>query len=395
MAEGQYSTDCSLVYELVELARQFDDFFLHCFVIEDARARDMLRIPASVQIVDLGRVTCGRELYLHPLRLWQRVSRSVRLGEWSAAVLDEPGVTSMLALVACWLAGMPAVALIRGDPAVGGGAFRYRQGARAALGQALRYFRVVVQWALALSVPVVTDSETVRDRLSQRGAVVHYVPAASISAAEVLPPGKPWHGADFGPMRLLFVGRLERIKDIETLIEAVHAASRTGREFSLRIVGTGDPGYTSLLRSRVRELGLESMIEFAGQAPHGARLYECYQRAHLLVLSSRSEGIPKVVIEAMAHGLPVVATAVGGLPGLVTPDIGILVAPGDATALSKALIIMYDSPAMVKSMGQAARRNAAGLLSESVSRELASLVASAAWPPRIRLAVLLGRGARV
>ena len=383
VTDGQYFTDSSLVYELAELARQFDEFFLHCFVFEGERARDELRLPSSVRLVQLGRVRSGRDLYGHPLRLLRCIVASARSRNWSHAVLAEPGLPSLLALLVCGLARRRIVALIRGDPAVGGVAHRHRHGLGVVSGWILQQFRMLVCWVLAHTVPVVADSDVVARRLSRRGADVHRVPAASVSQEEVLPPGPSWQGN--GRLRVLFVGRLERVKDIGTLLDALHQASGPGRRYLLQVVGAGDTEYTALLHARVRELGLGESVEFTGPVAHGPDLYRYYQQAHVLALSSRSEGIPKVVIEAMAHGLPVIATRVGGLPGLVTPDTGILAPPGDAAALSKALMTIYDSPALAQSMGQAGQEMAAGLLAESVSGQLAWVVGAAARQPRLRL----------
>ncbi len=117
--DGHFSTDSSLVYELVELARHVDQLTLHCFVIQGASARDRLLLPPNIRLADLGLVSSGKDLYCHPLRLWRRVHRSVRHNAWSHAVLAEPGLISLFALVACYLARRPVLALIRGDPAVG------------------------------------------------------------------------------------------------------------------------------------------------------------------------------------------------------------------------------------------------------------------------------------
>ena len=378
----RYWTDSSLIYELVHLGRQCDVLHLHCFVIDGERARDEIWLPPSVRLVQLGRVTSGRDLYLHPVRLLRSIATAVRNRLWSRAVLAEPGLVSLLALLVCAARRVPVAALIRGDPAVGQVAYRHRRGWRAVTGVALRWFRVLVCQALARTVPVIVDSEVVAARLIGQGADVHQIPAASVAAEELLPPGPGWQGA--GPLRVLFVGRLERVKDLETMLEALHLAAGPQRRFVLRLVGSGDAEYTALLRTRVRELGLNRSVEFAGPVAHGPDLYRQYQQAHLLALSSRSEGIPKVVIEAMAHGLPVVATRVGGLPGVLSPDAGILVPPADPVALSRALLTIHDSPALARRMGQAARSAAAGLLAGPVSRDLASLATGTARPPRPR-----------
>ena len=83
----------------------------------------------------------------------------------------------------------------------------------------------------------------------------------------------------------------------------------------------------------------------------------------MFVLPSLAEGTPNAVIEAMAAGLPVITTEVGGLPDLVTPETGILVPPGDATALAAAMRRLASDPALRASMGRAARERYLGLFS--------------------------------
>jgi glycosyltransferase involved in cell wall biosynthesis len=75
----------------------------------------------------------------------------------------------------------------------------------------------------------------------------------------------------------------------------------------------------------------------------------------VFVLPSFAEGTSKSVIEAMAHGLPIITTDVGGSPDLLTPETGILIPPGDSTALADAMHCLASDPALRKRMGQAAR----------------------------------------
>ena len=75
----------------------------------------------------------------------------------------------------------------------------------------------------------------------------------------------------------------------------------------------------------------------------------------VFVLPSFAEGTSKSVIEAMAHGLPIITTTVGGLPDLLTPDAGILVPPGDTAALAGAMQRLASDPVLRERMGQAAR----------------------------------------
>ena len=113
-------------------------------------------------------------------------------------------------------------------------------------------------------------------------------------------------------------------------------------------------------------------------------LERLYDRAAVVVLPSYREGLPLCVLEAMAHGRPVVATAVGGIPQLVEDGrTGLLVEPGDAEALRSALERLLSDPELRRRMGRAARARVQRMCSwERVTDE--TLAAYAAERPRSR-----------
>jgi glycosyltransferase involved in cell wall biosynthesis len=126
---------------------------------------------------------------------------------------------------------------------------------------------------------------------------------------------------------------------------------------TLRVVGK--PRYARddlFVRRRILELGLADAVAFAGVLPP-AGVREEYERADVLCLPSRSEGLPMVVLEAMACGLPVVANAAGALPEVVGSDghAGRLVPPRDPRAMAQALGEVLADPARAAAMGRAAR----------------------------------------
>jgi glycosyltransferase involved in cell wall biosynthesis len=111
-------------------------------------------------------------------------------------------------------------------------------------------------------------------------------------------------------------------------------------EVSLTIVGNGPE--RPALEEQARQLGVASRISFRGRLNRRA-VREALQHAHAFVLPSRYETFGVVLLEAMATGLPVVATASGGPEDIVTPDTGELVPPGDPSALASALLRMKAS----------------------------------------------------
>ena len=159
--------------------------------------------------------------------------------------------------------------------------------------------------------------------------IVRVVPNG-VSAAEFQPVASTGSRTD-----LVIIGELRHIKGIDVLIEAIDQIVTGGRIVTATIVGDG-PDATAL-RQLATQRGLSQAIRFAGY--HPAR--HAFSLGRLLVVPSRAESLPYVVLEAAAAGIPMVATRVGGIPEVFeTPER--LVAPGDATALSRAIIAALD-----------------------------------------------------
>ena len=141
-------------------------------------------------------------------------------------------------------------------------------------------------------------------------------------------------GVDEGSFLWLAVGRLEQQKDYPNLLEAFVRVVRERSEAALRIAGEGP--LRPALEGTVRRLGLEQRVIFLGVRADVPRLLAA---ADAFVLASAWEGLPNVVMEAMAAGKPVVATRVGGVPELVEHGkSGFLVPPKDPEALAVAML---------------------------------------------------------
>jgi glycosyltransferase involved in cell wall biosynthesis len=148
------------------------------------------------------------------------------------------------------------------------------------------------------------------------------------------------------------VGRFKPPKDFPTFVRAL-AELEPG---SFRSLIVGDGPRRSELVSEIRRHRLERMVELAGERDD---ISELLATADIFVLSSTSEGMPISIIEAMAAGLPVVATAVGGIPELIVDgETGFLVPARDAGALADALGRLVADPALRRRQGEAARARA-------------------------------------
>jgi glycosyltransferase involved in cell wall biosynthesis len=138
-----------------------------------------------------------------------------------------------------------------------------------------------------------------------------------------------------GPLRLVTVGRLVEVKGFDLLVRALGGAVHDGLDATLTIVGAGPE--RSRLEALVAENNLGARITFAGALGEEALLGKLAE-ADAFVSASRKEGFGVAIVEALATGLPVLATLSGGPDEIVTEDDGMLVAPDDIAALSAALL---------------------------------------------------------
>jgi glycosyltransferase involved in cell wall biosynthesis len=164
-----------------------------------------------------------------------------------------------------------------------------------------------------------------------------------------------------GPPLLLCVARHVLVKNLPVLLEACARLRDEGVIFRCVMIGDG-PCRAELEAARER-LGLQDLVQMPGAALQ-EEIAHWWQQAAVGLLTSDSEGMPVSLMEAAASGVPVVATAVGGVPELVQDGVsGILVPPRDPEALAGALRRLLERPELRHKMGLAARRHAVANLS--------------------------------
>lgn len=175
---------------------------------------------------------------------------------------------------------------------------------------------------------------------------------------ELAPEGKPvhrvYHGIDLGlfamngrgpaaqaPYTILTVARLVRKKGLPTVFEALKILRDKGVDFRYVLIGSGEE--KAEVKALIRDLGLEDITEMPGTMPH-EKVLEYYRQADLFALGCRvtengdRDGIPNVLVESMAMGVPVVATGVSAIPELVeNGKTGLLVESGDAAGMAGAM----------------------------------------------------------
>jgi glycosyltransferase involved in cell wall biosynthesis len=162
-----------------------------------------------------------------------------------------------------------------------------------------------------------------------RARVIHN----GVGAAEFAPVPLAPDASD-----LLFVGELRLLKGVDVLIEAVSGLRAKGRRVTATLVGAGAERAT--FEAQVARSDLSQSIRFAGPMP--AR--KAFALGNVLVVPSRAESLPYIVLEAAAATKPMIATNVGGIPEIYGPMADTLVAPDDPNALAAAIVRTLDHP---------------------------------------------------
>lgn len=148
---------------------------------------------------------------------------------------------------------------------------------------------------------------------------------------------------------VVYVGEFRHIKGADLLIDAVTRLREGGRHLTLTLAGDGEE--TDALKAQVQRLNLGESIRFIGhvKARHG------FSKGRLLVVPSRGDSMPYVVIEAAAAGVPMIAANVGGIPEIFDQHTGALFAPGAVTALADAIAAALDDPAAATARAKSLR----------------------------------------
>lgn len=194
-----------------------------------------------------------------------------------------------------------------------------------------------------------------------RSQMMKLSPASEWDKFELAPLGvdpaafspRPFRAAP-RPFELLCVGRLVPAKGQQLLLRAVAALVGQGRQVRLCLVGDG-PDRAALERSAA-ETGLAEVVVFAGAVDQD-RIRGFYTEADAFVLASFAEGVPVVLMEAMAMEIPCVTTRITGVPELIRDGIdGLLVPASDTEGLVEAIARLMDEPELRRSLGENGRR---------------------------------------
>jgi glycosyltransferase involved in cell wall biosynthesis len=298
---------------------------------------------------------------IHPVRDLVAVAKL-----WARWRRDRPDVVhthsskaGVIGRIAAWLAGVPVRV-----HTVHGWSFREHQH------RALRWVFVVIERALAkgtTAIVVVAEADRLAGLAYGIGRPEQYHLIRSGIDLEAFRPRAA--RMERARRRVVTVTRLAPPKDLGTLLRAM---AETSSETSLVVVGEGPE--LEAARGAALDLGLADRVEFAGVRRDVAHVLG---QASVFVLSSKSEGLPRAILEAMAAKVPVVATDVGGVPDAIDDGVtGILVPVGDAPAMARAINRLLDDPEEASRIADRGSQAVVGFSAATMTAGLAELYRS-------------------
>jgi glycosyltransferase involved in cell wall biosynthesis len=274
-------------------------------------------------------------------RIRREIRDIVREGasRWDVAIVDGPHPIAQLFARECLANGLTIVLMVRQN------LIDQMRAASGIIGYAVVAAARLLEWdfrRLAKGRTVFTVGMEMADAYGQFTTRVHYHFPCLVDDAQFRRLSTLSVSQD--PTRLICVSRLSPEKGHIFLFEAIALLRQRGTVCRLDVVGSG--AIEAELKRRVAELALDDLVTFHGYVAFGPALMELYRSAGAFVLPSLpGEGVPQVINESLAIGLPTIATTVGGVRAFLTDnDTALLVPPNDVAALADAIERLVRSP---------------------------------------------------
>jgi L-malate glycosyltransferase len=223
---------------------------------------------------------------------------------------------------------------------------------RSNLDSEIKADRIFGPWQLKLPDHLIANSVNSVSRAVSMGIDQRRIDHVR-NVVELGPTNGASKGAERRALNILFVGRLSKEKRPEWFIELADHVSKVANEAPPQFLIAGDGPLRPALECIVRERGLSESIHFLGEQ---SDMSPIYSRADILVLTSLYEGTPNVLLEAMAHRIPVVATRVGGVPEIVGEGCGLLVNSLRFSELAAAVERLIRDPQLRRELGNSGRQ---------------------------------------
>ncbi len=292
------------------------------------RVFDRVQILARIDDGQLGETPLGPGVSVVSLGNWNspfgllRRRRQVlqiintHLDSRAAVMIIAPGTVGSLAIDRLLRQQRPYGVEVVGDPAesLGGGAVKH-------------LLRPLICWKFCRSMRQICQQATTASYVTRETLQRQYPPGAqtrashysSIELQDEAFVEQPRPSSTQSRWRIVHIGTMSQpYKAQEVLIDAVSECRSRGLDIELALVGEGR--LRADLESQVRRLAMEPHVQFLGHLPPGAAIRDQLDRADLFVLPSRTEGLPRTMLEAMARGVPCLGSNVGGIPELLDPS---------------------------------------------------------------------------
>jgi glycosyltransferase involved in cell wall biosynthesis len=216
--------------------------------------------------------------------------------------------------------------------------------------------RSLIRWALHHADRVIALSQGWRDRLRMMA------PRARVRVVENAVEAPPGLGTmhPSGPRRFVLLARMDVWKGIDDLLDACALMASRGCPFRVTLAGPpGSAGDEATLKQKTAQRGVERVVRYVGPV-HGRAKWELLQSSHVYISPSHHEGMPISILEALACGLPVVATSVGAVPEVISHGReGLFVPSRSPQKLAEAMAAIARDEALWRRMSQSARAIAA------------------------------------
>ena len=283
----------------------------------------------------------GGWAFLHQKRkIYEKMNRSFQKG--SAYILRVPGMIGAIASSVLHRKSIPYAVEVVGDP---WDVYSPKSSLKHPLKPLLRlYGRFSLQKVVerAGAATYVTRYYLQKRYPVSQGVYSTDASDVILKEEQIAGEGKPFDPAQ--PVRILSIGMLSQLyKSPDVVVKAVKLLNEAGVDCGLTWLGDGV--YRKPMIRYAKKLGIGNKVHFVGNIPAGKAVRNYLKGADLFILASQTEGLPRALVEAMAAGLPCIATGVGGIPELLDEDW--LIPVGDVVALAKKISWAIGAPEAV------------------------------------------------
>lgn len=239
---------------------------------------------------------------------------------------------------------------------------------------------IMARWSCRHADLALFTHKGYRDALCSAAPQAFVAPAVWINESDIVNEKDArarWAELRKRPVSLLFVGRLTAAKGLDILLQAINNIDLRGHAVQIRVLGEGD---TTSVRSVARTLKA-AKLDVLDPVPYGPALFQLLAHHHAVIVPSLSDEQPRIVFDAFAQAVPVIASDTAGLHAHVHQDeTGWLFPPGDSNALADTIVRAMSAPEKLESMGLQAREAATGFTHRGMHQNRARLISEHCQP---------------